>query len=212
MSAVLVSRHGARPAAPALTLVAGADPGGGAEFARGRVHELAGPARRTLAVMLAGRTTGAVLWIAPAWAEARLHPEGVQPFLDPGRLLFAAVPRAEDLLWTLEEALRSGAVAVAAADLPAPPGLTPVRRLQLAAEAGTAAAGAAAAPVGLILTPGEGGAAGVESRWHIAPAHRPGRSEWRLARTRARALPPAAWRLALRPAGLALTPEPPDGL
>jgi protein ImuA len=211
MPPVLVARQGGRPAAPDLDLVPGPAPGGGAAFARGRVHELAGPARRTLAVMLAGRAGGPVLWIAPAWAEARLHPEGVQPFLDPGWLLFAEVPRAEDLLWTLEEALRSGAVAVAVADLPAPPGLTPVRRLQLAAEAGSALAGAAAAPLGLILTPAEGGAPGVESRWHMAPAHRPGASEWRLARTRARAQPPAAWRLARRPAGLVLLPDPSGG-
>jgi len=197
MTTQLLTRAGPRPR-PELFLAEGLG------IATGRVHEAAGPARRSFALMLAGRTEGPVLWIAPSWAAERLHPEGARAFLDPGRLLFATPLRAEDLLWTMEEALRAGLVPVVVADLPDPPSLTPVRRLQLAAEAGAGAARDAGlpAPLGLILTPGEGGAAGVESRWHMAPRHRADETAWRIERRRARNAPPHGWTLRHRRGGL----------
>ena len=46
---------------------------------------------------------------------------------------------------------------------------------------------------GLMLTPGDGGAAGVESRWHMAPRHAPGVEAWALSRRRARTAPVKDW-------------------
>lgn len=161
-------------------------------LARGRAHEFCGPARRTLALIAARGTQGPVIWIAPAWQPARLHPEAVLGFIEPGRLVFVSPARGADLLWCCEEALRSGAAALVVADLAEPPGLTPVRRLHLAAEAG--AAQGPAAPAGLILTP-EGAAQGAESRWHLAPRHAAETERWHLARRHARAEPPRAWLL-----------------
>lgn len=167
---------------------------GGLALVRGRVHEFCGPARRTLAAMVLGESTGAVIWISPGWQAERLFPDGLRAFAEPGRLILAAVRHPEDLLWAMEEALRSGAAALVVADLPTPPGLTPVRRLHLATEAGAEAARHAARlpPLGLLLTPGTGGAQGVESRWSLACAPAGG---WQLQRLRARLEPPAAWRL-----------------
>lgn len=177
-----------------------------------RVHELCGPARWTLALWLAGRMRGPVLWIAPGWESTRLDPDGMHRWADPGRFLFVRPRRAPDLLWCTEEALRAGAVPLVVADLPGPPALTPVRRLQLAAETG------GAAPLGLLLTPGEGGARGVDTRWHMAPAHAGRAWEWRLERRRARTLPPKAWQVRPprgdteqgRAAGWQLSPLRPD--
>jgi len=166
---------------------------GGLTLVRGRVHELCGPARHTAAVWAMQGMPGPVVWIAPAHARAAPNPQGLAAFTDPGRVIFVAPGRAEDLLWSVEEVLRSGAVGLVVADLPGPPALTPVRRLQLAAEAGSAAAGAA--PTGLILTPGDGGAAGTESRWHLAPRHTGTARAWQLERRRARMAPPQAWRV-----------------
>jgi protein ImuA len=170
---------------------------------RARVHEGCGPARRSFALWLAARMAGPVMWISPDWEPDQPNPDGIAGLIDPGRLLFVRPRRTVDLLWCTEEALRSGAVALVVADLPAVPALTPVRRLLLAAGA------SGAAPLGVLLTPGDGGARGVESRWHLAPAHEPGIRAWRLQRRRARTLPPRAWRVEPeRDGGLRLIVQP----
>lgn len=196
---------------PALQPATGAVPGqrllGDLALARGRVHEFCGPARRTLALTLARGMTGPVFWIAPAWMPDRLNPEGVLSFIDPGRLVFVTPRRAEDLLWSMEEVLRAGAVPLVVADLPAPPALTPVRRLQLAAETG--AAEGRLIPLGVLLTPGRGGAAGTESRWEMIPRHTgTDRADlsWHLHRRRARTAPEAGWTVRRGADGLHLAP------
>lgn len=166
-------------------------------LAPGRVHELCGPARRTLALIVAKACEGEVFWIAPGWEPDRLHGDGVAGFIEPRRLIFVAPGRAEDLLWCAEEALRSGVVPLVVVDLPGPPALTPIRRLHLAAEAGAAKGNA---PLGLILTP-EGAAPGVESRWAFIQA----KKGWLLERQRARVAPPSSWKVA--PDGLRLSPS-----
>lgn len=183
-------------------------------LALGRAHEVSGPARRTFAAMAAGRMTGPVLWAlgrgAGATGRMRLHPEGLWPFLDPARVVFARCPRSGvDALWAAEEALRSGAVPLVVVEPPRPPGLTPVRRLQLAAEAGGRAPCARRPPLCLILTPEGGSAAAVESRWRAEPAPGwalggPGAAggvgqgppRWRLALARDKAGPPGLWEAA----------------
>ncbi len=184
MTTHLLSRRSA-PARPELQLHPGLT------LALARVHEACGAARRSFALWLASRTQGPVLWIAPAWQADTLNPDGVFAFIDPARLLFVSPTRAEDLLWAAEESLRAGAVALVVADLPGAPGLTAVRRMHLAAETG--AAEGARTPLGLLLTPGDGGAQGIETRWHMAPAHTGSVPRWRLARRRARSQPPQDW-------------------
>ncbi|MGB8623751.1 MAG: hypothetical protein WCD16_13125, partial [Paracoccaceae bacterium] len=90
-----------------------------------RVHEICGPARHMLALNVAGALQGPVFWIQPEWVPGRLCPEAVLRFVNPGRLTFIDPKRPEDMLWTMEEALRAGVVPLVVADLPAPPGLTP---------------------------------------------------------------------------------------
>ncbi len=184
---------------------------------RGRLHEFCGPSRLRLAVQIMARAQGPVIWIRPGWGSDRLNAAGLQPLANPARLILATAAREEGLLWAMEEALRSGVAPLVVAELLVPPGLTPVRRLHLAAEAGGEAARRdhAAVPLGLILTPGQGGAAGVESRWHLAPAPSPALlwavgENWTLTRLRARMAPPARWRLRMNGGADTLEPMSPE--
>ncbi len=180
---------------PSLALAAD-----GPALALGRAHEAAGPARRVFAAVAAGRMAGPVLWIVAGRRPGVPHPEGLRGFLDPRRLVTVHARRPIDGLWATEEALRSGATATVILETADPPALTPVRRLQLAAEAGAALDGAGP-PLCLILTPEGGSAAAVETRWWIDPLpgwateRRPGGgpARWRFALLRDKAGPPGAW-------------------
>jgi protein ImuA len=175
-------------------------------LARGRVHEFCGPSRRALAAMLLGRTEGPVIWALPAWQAERIYPCGLESFADPRRVIWALCRQPLDLLWSVEETLRSGAVPLMVVECLSPPGLTPIRRLHLAAEAGAELAGhrGGVAPMAVVLTPEGGGAAGVETRWHMAPRagmgsttpwadDGPPQRHWHLQRLRARLDPVADW-------------------
>jgi len=181
---------------PALLSLSTDDPASdGPALRRGRAHEIAGPARRAFAALLAGATRGPVLWVANEPGAGGLHPEGLAPLMDPARLIAAQAPRARDALWAAEEALRSGAAPVVVLETATPPALTPVRRLQLAAEA------SGALPLCLILTPEGGAAPAVETRWWAdpLPAGDDEAPRWRLALLRDKAGPPGVWRATGRP-------------
>ncbi len=198
----LLSRSARRPAREART---GQPLLGELQLARARVHEFCGAARRALALTLAAGMEGTVIWIQPGWANDTLNPDGIRAFINPARLIFITPKRSEDILWSMEECLRSGCVALVVADLPAPPGLTPIRRLHLAAETGAAETGAM--PLGLILTPGQGGAQGIESRWEMQPAHKGealSDQAWTLHRRRARTAPEKTWAVSRTTNGLTL--------
>ena len=150
-------------------------------------------------MMIAAATKGHIYWIAPAWEAAHLNPEAALRFIDPGRVTHLRPTRPEDVLWCMEEILRSGAVPLVIADIPGMPGLTQVRRMHLAAERGLEEG--LCQPLGLLLTPGTGGAQGVESRWRMDPAHGPDHEVWDLERLRARTAPQKRWQIAHRRRG-----------
>jgi len=174
---------------------------------RPRAHEATGPARYLLALLVAGQSRGPVFWVAPGWSPAQLYGPGMVRFVDPGRFIFVRADRPVDILWSLEEVMRSGAAALVIGDLPAPPGLTPVRRLHLAGEAG--ARHGSHKPIALLLSP-EGAAPGVESRWHMAPTHGPDMAgeSWQLTRSRAGGNAPQSWQVQPKGAGFTLEQGP----
>lgn len=197
MTTPLIQRRSFRPK-PGLAFLEGQS------LMTSRAHEFCGPSRRTLALIAAQKTTGPIFWIRPAWQAEQLYGDGLCDFIDPARLIFVTPRRVEDILWALEEILRSGMVELAVCECPGLPGLTPVRRLHLAAE--TATREHNTQPIGLLLTPGNGGAAGVETRWHMRPAHHNKSNLWRLDRQRARMAPQKSWVLSLDNRGVQLAP------
>lgn len=176
-------------------------------LARGRVHEFIGPARRTLAAAAAGvaQAEGVVVWLRPGWRGEGLCPQGLAALIpDPGALVVVRCPRAEDLLWGMEEALRAGCAALVIAEIADPPDLRQVRRLHLAASDGVArnrqAGKTRPAPLGVLAAheTADSRVTGVESRWALHPLPlADGAARWRLDRLMMRGLPPRDWAVAL---------------
>lgn len=160
-----------------------------------RLHEVCGPGRRSFAMWLAQKTEGPIFWVSPKWLPDKLNPRGIAHFADPARFILLTPTRDEDVLWTLETALRAGQVPLVIGELTGYPALTPVRRMHLAAEEGAKINGSA--PLGVILTPDNGGAPGVETRWHMAPSFHEQATTWHLKRLRARTASPKSWDIAM---------------
>lgn len=125
-----------------------------------RVHEAEGRGRRAFALFQAVRHPGPLVWILPSHAPElpmlRGLPRGV------GERLHVFRPLGEtDLLWCIEEALRSAPVGLVIAEPEKPLSLTAGRRLQLAAEAGRT--------TGMMLIRGDAGSNATETRWHCEP-------------------------------------------
>ena len=125
-----------------------------------RVHEAEGLGRRSFAIFQAARQSGPLVWILPAYAAQMPFlpglPEGV------GQRLHVVRPTSEiDLLWSVEEALRSKGVGLVIAEPEKSLSLTAGRRLQLAAEAGQT--------TGLMLIREGQGNNATETRWYCKP-------------------------------------------
>ena len=193
-AAALLSRRPLRPA-PLITL-------GDPEIALrlGRVHELCGQARHTLAFAIAAQTGGPVVWIAQNSTSEIICAATIAEQINPSHILFVAPEKRDMLLWAMEETLRDGHAPVVIADLTSPPAMVPIRRLHLAAEAGCGVG--ICRPLALLLTPGQGGAPGIETRWSLEPAHHTGRGHWALSRLRARMAPPRDWLMTRTYSGL----------
>ena len=160
-----------------------------------------------LAVSIVTQLGGPVVWITQQAATEYLCPEAIADQITPGHILFVTPSNKDMILWAMEDALRDGHAPVVVADLTAPPAMVPIRRLHLAAEAGCGIG--ACRPLALLLTPGQGGAPGIETRWSLEPAHHNGAGHWTLSRLRARMAPPRDWLMIRGQTGLMpAAPEP----
>jgi protein ImuA len=140
------------------------------------------------------------LWCRLAREEreyGRLYGHGLERLgLARRRFVTVTLKKPATLLWVMEEALKSGALAAVAGDAdPARTGLTATRRLGLAARTGKSAGL-------LVFTAPAPGATASHTRWTAAAAPSrappddalaPGAPAWRVELTRARGGRPGAW-------------------
>jgi protein ImuA len=148
-----------------LGLIDQALPEGG--LARGALHEVVGEGDDRAAAsgfvlrLLAGLAAqGPVLWCL---ADPDLYGPGLQRLgLAPGRLILARTRKDTDLLWAMEEGLKTPGLAAVLGE-PYKLDLTASRRLQLAAES--------VGGLGLVLRRPDGGkATAAVTRWRVASA------------------------------------------
>ena len=137
-------------------------------------------AASSLAALVAGRLAGTVLWCLDVTCREEPYGPGLAALgLDPSRLVLARCRGGKEMLWVMEEGLRSTAPAAVIAEPEADIGLIESRRLQLAAEVGRT--------IGMVLREkgGEGCLApsAVASRWQVDPEPCGG---WRLILRRCR--------------------------
>ncbi len=181
-------------------------------LALGALHEIAGfahgdlPAATGFALALLNRRAAAggataqapILWGQTAEGRREFGPvygHGLAAFgLDPGRFVFADARRETDLLWAMEESVRTGCLAAVVGEA-GQAGFTPTRRLALAAEAG-------GTPVLLLRTGTELPATAARTRWRVGGAvglpdtdeiRAPGAPRWRAELVRAAGGRPGAW-------------------
>ena len=115
-----------------------------------------------------------------------VNPNGVSKWVNPHRFIFVNSPSFKNTLWCIEESLRIGIPPLIIAELEQIPTLTQIRRMHLAAKS---CKSSKVTPLPLILTPKDGGALGVETRWHIRPNNTNTPYQWKLDLTRARLVP-----------------------
>lgn len=144
-------------------------PDGGLAF--GAVHEIGGPLAHGFAARILANLSGPVLWFRPRGEQVRLYAPALKTLgCQVERWLIAYTKAPKDLLWGLEEGLRSGALAAVVGEPETALGMTASRRLQLAAERGRT--------LGLVLSrPNKDNGSlspnTLTSRWRADPAASP---------------------------------------
>lgn len=158
----------------------------------GCLHEVSGAAADGFLAVIAGRLRAPLLWCLDEEENERPYAPALRPFgLAPGAAVFACCRSSKDLLWAMEEGLRSGALGLVVADVRERIDLAASRRLQLAAGAGGATG---------ILLPRRSDSAPLNpsaavTRWRVEPApqRRRNRPRWHLELLRNRKGQHGAW-------------------
>lgn len=165
---------------------------GNLNLSSGKIHELYGNSRTTLALIIAKKMQGHIFWIRTESNPNLLNADGITDFINPGRLTFINVKTFNDILWSMEETLRAGCIPLVISDLPEIPDFTTVRRLHLALKSRI---NNDKICLGLLLTPQQGGVRGVESRWQFNANHTQFDTAWMLECSKAKNIKLGRWKV-----------------
>ena len=66
----------------------------------GKIHEIYGNSRTTLALIVAQKMRGHIFWIRTESNPNLLNADGIMDFINPGRLTFINVKTFNDILWS----------------------------------------------------------------------------------------------------------------
>jgi len=133
----------------------------------GKMHEICGPARIRIAILVAAKTADFIVWIRPNWENFIMNTDGISDWFSPSQLLFVNAKNRNDLFSTTEELLRSGISTITITELPVIPSSLQMRRINLAMASGIKLNNSELS-LGLILSPNKGGATSIESRWYAS--------------------------------------------
>ena len=133
----------------------------------GKIHEICGPAKIRIATLVSAKTKGLIVWIRPNWENSTINTDGISDWFSPNQLLLINAKSKNDLLFATEEVLRSGISEVTITELPVIPSALQMRRIRLAINSGIKLNNTKK-PLSLILSPNEGGATNIESRWYAS--------------------------------------------
>lgn len=126
---------------------------------KGRMHEVSGRGALTFALAQAAQIGGKVALVWPSWERGVPMAQGIGPLVE--NLIHIRAQTEMDVLWAIEECLRSTAVTTVISKPKKALNLTQGRRFQLAAaEGGT---------TGIMIIERGAGCPAAETRWECEP-------------------------------------------
>ena len=136
---------------------------------RGKIHQITGSARFTLALIIGKVIQDQIIWIRLERSNEILYPEGVSDWITLNDLIMVNTENEEDSLWVMEEFLKSGVSSIVFCQLNKLPKYVNLRRLTLSTKRSKEENKSILPPTGVIVSSFDHPISGVESRWNINP-------------------------------------------
>ena len=64
----------------------------------GRIHEICGPAKTRVAILVGAKTKGLIVWIRPDWENSILNTDSISNWFSPNQLLLINAKSKNDIL------------------------------------------------------------------------------------------------------------------
>ncbi len=136
---------------------------------RGKIHQITGTARVTLALIIGRTIKDQITWIRLEKSSEILYPDGIADWIALNNFLIINTQNEQESLWVMEEFLKSGVSSLVLCELNKRPQYSHLRRLTLYTKRLIEENKNIILPTGIILSSFDCPITGVESRWNINP-------------------------------------------